>query len=127
MKEWFSEMNEKQKLYIYEIERANDQLKETAARLYHEKGFTRELSDNFLKKVSFMENRDYFRLKRKQVYGAPNSKEAEGLDVVKAKTNIRGNNFFDTMSTSCDKRARAGFKKGKKIGPRGPKPTVTKV
>ena len=74
-----------------------------------------------------MENRDYFRLKRKQVYGAPNSKEAEGLDVMKAKTNIRGNNFFDTMSTSCDKRARAGFKKGKKIGPRGPKPTVTKV
>lgn len=131
MKEWFSEMNEKQKLYIYEIERANDQLKETAARLYHEKGFTRELSDNFLKKVSFMENRDYFRLKRKQVHGpatgsAEANNEQEGL---KPKVSVRRTNFFDTMSSSCDQKPKPGFKGGrggKKYGPRGPRP-VTKV
>jgi hypothetical protein len=30
MQEWFTEMNDKQKIYINEIERANDQLKATA-------------------------------------------------------------------------------------------------
>ena len=65
MHEWFAEMNEKQKIYICEIERANDQLKETAAKMFVDKGLGREAADQFLKKVSFMENRDYFKLKRK--------------------------------------------------------------
>jgi len=42
MHEWFLEMNEKQKIYIKEIERANDQLKQTAARMFTEKGYSQE-------------------------------------------------------------------------------------
>jgi hypothetical protein len=42
MFEWFTEMNLKQKVYIREIERANDQLKETSSLLFREKGFSKE-------------------------------------------------------------------------------------
>lgn len=42
MHDWFIEMNEKQQIYIKEIERANDQLKDTAASMFSEKGFSRE-------------------------------------------------------------------------------------
>lgn len=38
--EWFTEMNEKQRIYIREIERANDQLKQTAAEMFQQKGFS---------------------------------------------------------------------------------------
>lgn len=62
---WFVEMNEKQQIYIKEIERANDQLKQTSADLFEEKGFSQEQTDLFLKKVNFMENREYFFHKRK--------------------------------------------------------------
>lgn len=62
--QWYLEMNDKQKFYIKEIERANDQLKETAAKLFVKKGFTKEYTDLFLKKVNFMENREYFFHKR---------------------------------------------------------------
>ena len=55
---------QKQKFYIKEIERANDQLKDTAAKLFVKKGFTKEYTDLFLKKVNFMENREYFFHKR---------------------------------------------------------------
>ncbi len=74
--QWYLEMNEvclflinqlffqKQKFYIREIERANEQLKETAAKLFVKKGFSKEQTDLFLKKVNFMENREYFFHKR---------------------------------------------------------------
>lgn len=65
MHDWFQEMNEKQKIYIKEIERANDQLKETAAQMFLDKGYSQEQADLFLKKVNFMENREYFFHKRK--------------------------------------------------------------
>lgn len=65
MHDWFQEMNEKQKIYIKEIERANDQLKATAANMFLEKGYSQEQADLFLKKVNFMENREYFFHKRK--------------------------------------------------------------
>lgn len=77
--EWYLEMNEvclffdnhlflqKQKFYIKEIERANEQLKETAAKLFVKKGFSKEQTDLFLKKVNFMENREYFFHKRNQM------------------------------------------------------------
>lgn len=42
MQEWFLEMNDKQKIYINEIERANDQLKATAQKLFKEKGFNND-------------------------------------------------------------------------------------
>lgn len=42
MQEWFNEMNDKQKIYINEIERANDQLKATAAKLFKEKGLQKD-------------------------------------------------------------------------------------
>lgn len=42
MHDWFQEMNEKQKIYIKEIERANDQLKATAANMFLEKGYSQE-------------------------------------------------------------------------------------
>jgi uncharacterized protein YacL (UPF0231 family) len=62
---WFQEMNEKQQIYIKEIERANDQLKQSSSDLFAQKGFGREQTDLFLKKVNFMENREYFFHKRK--------------------------------------------------------------
>ena len=114
MHEWFSEMNEKQKIYIYEIERANDQLKATAARLFTEKGLSREHADTFLKKVSFMENRDYFKLKRRQVHGSATNSSDEsnstGNDqdhhesaAPPVSISVRRKNmpFFDNITSSC--------------------------
>lgn len=71
MHEWFSEMNEKQQIYIKEIERANQQLKETSAEMFRQKGFSEEQTNLFLKKVNFMENREYFFHKRKTMSGFP--------------------------------------------------------
>ena len=56
---------QKQQIYIKEIERANDQLKQTASEMFAQKGFSKEQTDLFLKKVNFMENREYFMQKRK--------------------------------------------------------------
>jgi len=75
MHDWFIEMNEKQQIYIKEIERANDQLKETAASMFSEKGFSREQTDLFLKKVNFMENREYFFHKRRSMASRANAKD----------------------------------------------------
>jgi len=67
MYEWFTEMNEKQLIYVREIERANDQLKDSAAEIFKAKGFSGQQTDLFLKKVNFMENREYFFHKRKNM------------------------------------------------------------
>jgi hypothetical protein len=69
--EWFTEMNEKQRIYIREIERANDQLKQTAAQMFKQKGLSTQQTELFLKKVNFMENRDYFFHKRKTMTESP--------------------------------------------------------
>ena len=65
IEDWFSDMNKKQRIYIKEIERANNQLKETAARLFTQMKLSKGQIEQFLKKVNFMENREYFFNKKK--------------------------------------------------------------
>ena len=69
-------------MYIKEIERANDQLKQTASTMFQDKGFSKEQTDLFLKKVNFMENREYFFHKRKAmaVVGLDEATETGGHD-----------------------------------------------
>lgn len=131
MHDWFIEMNEKQQIYIKEIERANDQLKETAASMFSEKGFSREQTDLFLKKVNFMENREYFFHKRRSMASKANAKDEDQEDSHDSSTGENqehakikdqrhlgpkhkafpkqvqkvgksdGKSFFDQLSSSC--------------------------
>lgn len=80
MHDWFQEMNEKQQIYIKEIERANDQLKSTASELFGQKNFSNEQTDLFIKKVNFMENREYFFHKRKSMTQHGDSKDDSEME-----------------------------------------------
>lgn len=100
-------------MYIREIERANDQLKQNAAALFQQKGISREQQELFLKKVNFTENREYFFQKRKamanhdfgdmadsQPATQPPPTEVEVRPEAPAdRTEQR--NFFDDISSSC--------------------------
>lgn len=85
---------QKQKFYIKEIERANEQLKETAAKLFVKKGFSKEQTDLFLKKVNFMENREYFLHKRNQMIGKKDDTESKVLNKEKINLN-ESQKYFD--------------------------------
>lgn len=111
MLNWFSDMNQKQQIYINAIERANDELKQTAKKIFKEKGFKQEKTDLFLKKVNFMENRDYFFYKRKVMLDngmegkCQEREEAEPLRRSEKFDNRRKRdgsvNFFDNIGSSC--------------------------
>ena len=48
--------------------------------MFSEKGFSREQTDLFLKKVNFMENREYFFHKRRSMAARPNGKDGDRDD-----------------------------------------------
>ena len=99
--------------------------------MFSEKGFSREQTDLFLKKVNFMENREYFFHKRRSMASRANAKDEDqegsrdsstGENQENARTRehlhpgpkhkafqnpdqkakkVDGKSFFDQLSSSC--------------------------
>ena len=74
--------------------------------MFNQKGFSREQTDLFLKKVNFMENREYFFHKRKAMDCSEEVESEEEIDQKKSHYRPRGsekenNGFFDKISSSC--------------------------
>ena len=100
--------------------------------MFKEKGFSKEQTDLFLKKVNFMENREYFFHKRKAMVTKEDGTEEENFEPVsdqyqaynqskkllQEKRNQAQNyskkkpEFFDKISSSCvDKRSKSSHQK----------------
>ena len=99
--------------YIQEIEKANDKLKEQARKIFKERGQSREVIELFLKKVNFMENREYFVHKRRimqqrQVDPSPlepeqsavNSQVSEPAEIVEEKRTTPKKAVYDGKKNS---------------------------
>ena len=63
--QWFTQMTHLQKVYINEIEKANDYLKSLVSKSYDSLSTSERFKQEFIAKVSHIENRQYFHRKRK--------------------------------------------------------------
>ena len=63
--QWFTQMTHLQKVYINEIEKANDYLKSLVSKSYDSLSTSERFKQEFIAKVNHIENRQYFHRKRK--------------------------------------------------------------
>lgn len=63
--QWFAEMTSLQTVYISEIEKANDFLKQMVSRSFDSLNASDTLKEEFLGKINHIENRHYFHRKRR--------------------------------------------------------------